>query len=526
MLATCGPGPRTSDCPAGQRCLRAGNLADPGSLDPAHAFVKMDQTVIDDLLVGLTTFDAAGEPIPGMATDWTTSADGLTWTFHLRAALWSDGEPVTAGDFVYSLRRLVDPKTGAGYANLAFPVANARAINAGKAPLQSLGISAPDARTVVIRLAHPTPYLPALLAHYGVVPVPEHVVRRWGDTWTAPGHYVSNGPFMLKAWRLGDTITLEKNPRFYDASHVCLDRIDYLPISDGVSAERQVKRGELDLNASFNSNRLDYLRGKAGMGAYVRVHPWTDLVYVVFNQDYPPFRDARVRQALAMSIDREFIADKLLRGGPKPAYAFTPPGMGALPAGPDWQGPTFAARQARARALLAAAGYGPGHPLSFELKHFSVLGGVAPALQSDWREVGVDVRLASADIAVFFSELQAGAFQAGFTDWIADYPDATNFLNLMRGDDPGANYGHYADRTYDALLRQAEAEPRESVRARLLQAAERRMLQAAPIAPVYVNPSHNLVNPGVTGWVDNLNDVHPKRWLCRARPAPPRPSRA
>ena len=470
--------------------------------------------MIDDLLVGLTTFDAAGRPVPGMATDWTVSADQLTWTFRLRPALWSDGTPVTAGDFVYSLRRLVDPKTGAGYANLAYPVVGARAVNQGKAPLETLGITAPDDRTVVIRLEHPTPYLPDLLAHYGLAPVPQQAVRRWGDTWTAPGHFVANGPYRLAAWKLGDRITLVRNRRFYDDAHTCLDRVDYLPVADSISAERQVKRGELDLNSTFAATRIRYLRGKAGMADYVRTAPWTDVVYVVFNQTYPPFRDVRVRQALAMSLDREFIAGKLLRAGQTPAHAFVPPGAGALPAGPDWAGQPLEARQARARALLTAAGYGPGHPLRFELKHFNLLAGVAPVLQSDWREVGVEVTLSTADIAVFFSELQVGDFQAGFTDWIADYPDPTNFLNLMRSDEPGANYGGYADPAYDALIRQAQGEARADVRAQLLQQAERRLLQAAPIAPVYVNPSLNLVNPKVTGWIDNLGDVHPKRWVC------------
>jgi oligopeptide transport system substrate-binding protein len=164
----------------------------------------MDQTVIDDLLVGLTTFDAGGRPIPGMARGWTTSPDGLTWTFHLREALWSDGAPVTAGDFVFSLRRLVDPKTGSAYANLAFPVANARAIAAGRAPLESLGVAAPDPRTVVIRLEHPTPYLPDLLAHYGVVPVPAHAVGAGARPGPSPA---TTSPTARSYWPPGASAT-------------------------------------------------------------------------------------------------------------------------------------------------------------------------------------------------------------------------------------------------------------------------------------------------------------------------------
>ncbi len=514
MLAACGAPTEEAACPAGLKCLRAGNVADPGSLDPARSFVKQDQTVINDLLVGLTTFDAAGRPVPGIAENWSVSADALTWTFRLRKARWSDGAPVTGRDFVFSLRRMADPATGASYANLTFPVLNARRVSRGEAPPEALGIEAPDDRTVVIRLEHPTPYLPDLLAHYGLLPVPEHVVRRHGDAWTAPGRYVSNGPFTLVEWRLGDRVRLAKNPRFYDAANVCLDRVDYLPINDAISAERQLKRGEIDLNASFSASRIGYLRGAGGLGAYVRTHPWTDLAYVVFNQKDPAFRDVRVRQALTMAIDRDFIAGKLLRAGQRPSDAFVPPGMGALPAAPDWAGLPFAERQARARRLLAEAGYGPGRPLRFEMKYYFLFERVAQVLQADWADIGVEATLQNNDIAVFFGEMQAGNFQAGFTDWIADYPDATNFLNLMRSDEPGANYGGYADRAYDALVRAAEREVDPGRRAGLLQAAERRMLQGAPIAPIWVNPSQNLVSPRLAGWVDNINDVHPKRWVC------------
>jgi oligopeptide transport system substrate-binding protein len=514
LLGGCEGKPRSS-CPVGEVCLRAGNLADPGSLDPARAFVKQDQTVINDLLVGLTTFTPDGRITPGIAQSWTTSADGLTWTFRLRPALWSDGRPVTAEDFVFSLRRLVEPATGASYAVLVFPIRNAEAINRGELPPESLGVSALDDRTVEIRLENPTPYLPAVLAHYGVVPVPPHAVRRFGDRWSEPGRFVSNGPFQLVSWRLGDRIVLKKNPRFYDAENVCLDRIEYFPTADSIAAERRVKRGELDLNSAFAWNRTRYLQGPGGMAEYVRVQPWTDVHYVVFRMSDPVFRDARVRQALAMSIDREFLA-RLLAGGQQPTHAFVPPGLGGLPAAPDWAALPLGERQARARMLLAQAGYGPDRPLRFEMK--APAGGrglsIPVALQADWRSVGVQVTLAAADLAVFFSDLQRGDFQVGLTDWIADYPDPTNFLDLMRSDQPASNYAGWADLEYDRLLRLARAERDPLRRARLLQAAEVRLLQAAPIAPLFVNPSHNLVSPRLTGWADNLDDVHPKRWVC------------
>ncbi len=518
LLAGCRP-PSDLQCPRSKVCLRAGNLADPGTLDPAHSWIKQEQTILDDLLVGLTTFDARGEAVPGMAESWTVSPDGLVWTFRLRQAEWSDGAPVTAEDFVFSLRRLVAPATGAAYAVLAFPLVNAEAVNRGRAPPEALGIRAPDPHTVEIRLWHPTPYLPMLLAHYGVLPVPAHAVRRWGDKWTLPGRYVSNGPYRLVSWRLGDRIVLEKNARFYDARNVCVDRVEYFPTSDIISAERRVKRGELDMNFPIDSTRLPYLRRDGGMAGYVHIAPWTDMNYLVFNLKDRMFGDIRVRQALAMAIDREFIALRLLGGGQEPTAALSPPSVGGLPAAPDWAAEPLAARQARARQLLARAGYGPGHPLRFEMKTPATGRGIFVAIQSDWRDIGVQTSLASEDVAVYFNDLQRGDFKVGFTDYIADYPDPQNFLDSLRSDRGAVNYGGYASPAYDRLLDRAQQEIDHDRRLRLLQAAERLMLVDAPVAPLYVNPSLNLVNPAITGWFANVNDVHPMRWLCRRAPA-------
>ncbi len=512
-LWACEPG-SAQTCPPGKTCIRAGNLADPGTLDPAHTWIKEEQTVLDDLMLGLTTFDAEGRPVPGAAESWSVSVDGLVWTFRLRPATWSDGAPVTADDFVFSLRRLVAPATGAAYAVLAFPVVNAEAVNKGRAPAEALGIRALDPRTVQIRLWHPTPSLPTLLAHYGVLPVPAHAVRKWGERWSTPGRYVSNGPYRLVSWRLGDRIVLEKNPRFYDAARVCVDRVEYFPTSDIISAERRVRRGELDMNFPIDSTRVKYLR-TTGMNAFIHVAPWTDVNYLVFNLKDRIMRDERVRRALAMAIDRDFIALRLLGAGQEPTAALTPPAVGGLPAAPDWALPPLRIRQARARALLAQAGYGPAHPLKFELRVPMTGLGIFIAVQSDWRDIGVETTLAREDVAVYFNDLQRGDFQVGFTDYIADYPDPQNFLDSLRSDRGSVNYGSYANAAYDRLLDQAQQELDHGHRLRLLQAAEQLMLAEAPIAPLYVNPSLNLVNPAITGWSPNINDVHPMRWICR-----------
>lgn len=520
-LAACGASaPSRPDCAAGKVCLQYGNTSDPLTLDPHLSTGTWEDRIQSDLFIGLSQSDPAGKPIPGMAERWDISPDGLTWTFHLRQALWSDGAPVTADDFVYSFRRLLDPATKSEYASVFFLVKGAKAVNEGKAPIETLGVTALDARTLRVELTHPAPYLIELAKHHTMYPVPKHVVERWGKDWIKPEHFVGNGPFVMKTWRLGDYVKVVRNPRFWDAATVCVDEIYYYPTTDAISAERRVARSELDLNTDIQSNRIAYLRGK--MPGYVRTHTWLGVAYLAFNTNakagYAPFRDKRVRQALAMSIDREFITGKLLRGGQLPAWTFVPPGVAnSQPAEPPfWAAWTFERRQAEARKLLAQAGYGPGHPLKLEITHRNTPDPMQfmPAIQADWKLIGVEVTLAQEEGQIAYADYRARNFQVADAAWIADYNDPTSFLDLQRSYYGPQNYGDYNNPEYDALLARADNEPNVAVRAALIAKAEHMMLEDAPVAPVYFYVNKNLVSPGITGWVDNLLDHHRARWLC------------
>src|SRR5688572_7985125 len=346
-LSACQDKVRRPDCPAGQVCLEYGNNTEPQTLDPQKSNLVDEASIISDLMLGLTTDGPDGSPAPGAATRWETTPDGLVWTFHLRESRWSDGRPVTADDFVFGMLLTVDPKTASIYTYLVTLIKGGQAVNEGKAPLDSLGVRALGPRTVQITLEHPAPYLPELLKHQSFFPAPKHVVEKYGDQWVQPGRYVSNGAFRLTAWRLGDRITVEKNPYFYDAAAVCPDRINYYPTPDVVSAERRVARGELDINTRFQSNR--YERLKRTMPGVARTGVGLSTSYLSFNtRDVAAFRDIRVRRALSMALDREFITSKLLRAGEQPAYAFVPPvTANYVPNGPKlrWAAMPFAQRQ-------------------------------------------------------------------------------------------------------------------------------------------------------------------------------------
>lgn len=518
-LGGCHGGPQRPACPAGKLCLEYGNESEPLTLDPQLANLVDEAVIIGDLMTGLTTEAADGSTIPGVAARWETSPDGLTWTFHLRPAFWSDGAPVTADDFVFAYRRMLDPRTGAQYAYLAYLLKNGEAANAGQAPLTAIGARAAGPRILVLRLEHPAPYLPQLLKHHAFYPVPAHVVRRYGEAWVRPGRYVSDGAFRLVSWRLGDKVTVEKNPRFYDAAHVCAERISYYPTPDYVAAERRVARGELDLNTFFQSNRLGHIR--QAMPGYARTHLWLDVAYMPFNtRDPGPLRDRRVRRALSEAIDRDFITGKLLRAGQQPAYGFVPPGTANAQAGPAtlWSRLSFPARQAEARALLAQAGYGPARPLKIELKVASVSDSllIAEAVQADWRAIGVEARVTQNESQILFAALRQRDFQTSMVSWIADYDDPLTFLGLFKSDTGAQNYGDYRSPAYDRLLAAADQEPDAARRAALLARAEQLVLDDDAVAPIYFGVSRSLVSPRLSGWADNIENHHRARWLCVA----------
>ena len=523
LLAGCTKGEGRAPCPVGQLCFEAGNGSEPLTLDPGKAQLVIESNILYDMLIGLTTFDAAGQTIPGMATSWTTSPDGLVWTFHLRDASWSDGVPVTADDFVFGMRRVVEPRTASPYAYLLYVIAGGEAINAGKAAPSTMGVRAVDPHTLEIRLTHPAPYLPLLLVHSTGMPVPAHAVKRWGDAWVQPGHFVSNGPYTLRSWALGDRITLVRNPHFYAADDVCFDRINYYPTTDAVSAERRVESGELDMMILFASNRAPYLRQK--IPAYVHVGPVFGTLYLTLNRHVPALADPRVRLALSLSIDRDFIANRLLRAGQSPLYNFVPPGMAnyAGIAPPAWAAWSFARRQAEARRLLTAAGYGPDHPLHLELKYSNTGDSiVAPALQSDWRSIGADIALAPEEGQILFADLNARAFDLGIDSWYLDFNDPVTFLQLLTSSAGPQNHSDYESPRYDALMARSDNERDVARRAALLAQAEATAMADVPVAPIYVASARNLVNPDVTGWQENPGDWHLKRYLCRAGAHPHR----
>jgi oligopeptide transport system substrate-binding protein len=282
-------------------------------------------------------------------------------------------------------------------------------------------------------------------------------------------------------------------------------------------AERRVQRGELDVNTSFQSNRIGRL--KARMPTYVRVHPSLATAYLSFNtHDVKAFKDIRVRRALSEAVDRDFITAKLLRAGQPAAYAFVPPGTANYVSGARtvWADMPFAARQAQARRLLAQAGFGPDTPLRIEIKSASSNDTqlLMQAIQADWKAVGVEVSLVQNEGQIAFEAYRTRDFQVGSMSWFADFNDPVTFLGLLKSDTGAQNYGDYKNPAYDALLDAADHEPDADRRAKILSRAEQLMLDDEAVVPIYFVVNRNLVSPKVTGWTDNAENFHRSRWLC------------
>jgi oligopeptide transport system substrate-binding protein len=504
-----------------RKIIDIGNGAEPLSLDPAKASGTWESNIIGNMFIGLTTENEKAEIIPGMAEKWEASADGLTWTFFLRNANWSDGQAVTAYDFEFAWRRVLDPNTIAEYAAILYPIKNAEAVKSGKLPLAALGVHAIDERTLEVTLENPTAYLPGVLKHQTSYPVPKHIVERWGDEWIKPAHIVVNGPYTLIKWWSNYVVHLRKNPAFYDARNVCLNELFFYPTADLDSATRRVESGELAWSGGFPAAKYESIKKR--LPAYTRVSPFMLTSYLSINLKLEKFQDVRVRRALSMAIDRDFITQKISHGLSKPAYQFVPPNMPNYPLGGrlDFANQSIAERKAEAKRLLEAAGFGPNKPLkfSFSYRNGGDGGRVAVVLQADWQGIApwVQVELRPTETQIHYANLRAKNFEIGDGGWVGDYADAQTYLYLMETRSKDQNYPGFSNADYDALMAQSYKEQDLSVRADLMRQAEQIMLNESPIIPLTIGSSRNLVNPRLTGFSGNVEDIHRARYLCLKR---------
>lgn len=514
------------------------NGFEPATLDPAAITAVPEGRIVRALFEGLVVRDPKTlEPEPGMAESWTTSPDGLAWTFAIReGARWTNGDPVTAEDFARSFERLLDPRTAAPYASHLYAVRGAKDFatdvderGAPRRSFASVGIRA-CGRALEIELEHPMPRLLDLLACPQFSPVNCRVLdamRRehpedWQIRWLRPGNLVTNGPFRLLERRTGDRIRLGKNGAYWDESNVAFSTIDALTAEHLSTVLNLYLTGEVAWIDQVPSELVPRLAEREDF----RSAPYLGTYFYRVNVARPPFDDPRVRRALALAIDRAEIVRKITRASETPLYACVPAAM------PEWKGATmrhaatFEEDVREAQRLLLEAGYGKGGRAfpSFAI-HYNTREShrdIAEVVADSWRRnLGVRARLENQEFRVFMDTQRRGDYDVSRSSWIADDADPLGFLEIFTSGDDNNRTG-WSNGRFDAAIERARS-AFEPERARLLAEAESILLEELPILPIYAYATRNLVDPRLGGFFENALDEHsPKHWYWKDAPAPKR----
>lgn len=519
FAASCGFNQETNvESGTRQGILHVGNGDEPRELDPHVVTGSIEHNLCMALLEGLLGRDPENlRIVPGVARAWQVSEDGRTYRFHLREdAKWSNGDPVTAADFVYSWRRALLPALGNNYAYMLYYIRNAQKFHAGEiTDFSQVGVKAPDDLTLEIELDNPTPFFLQLLTHMSYFPVHQATIEAFGAAdergtrWTRPGNHVGNGPFKLKEWVLNRSIVVEKNEHYWDAGTVKLQQIVFYPIQNVTTEERMFRAGQLHITGSAPVDKVAYYRDEKP--ATIRISPFFSTYYYLFNTLAPPLDQEKVRQALAVSIDRQQIVDRITKAGEIPAFSYTPP---------DTNGYTASAKieydVKRARALLAAAGYpsGEGFP-PMELMYNTSEGHrrIAIAIQQMWKaNLNINVTLFNQDWKVYLDKRDAKDYQVARAGWIGDYLDPNTFLDMYTTNS-GNNDTGWSNPDYDALIAQAARTTDQEGRYALFQQAEAILMTELPIVPIYTYVSKTLISPDVRGWYPNILDIHPYKYI-------------
>ena len=502
--------PPTPENLAEEQILHRGNGTEVQTLDPHKAEGVPASNILRDLYEGLTIEAPDGKVIPGAAESWTISEDGKVYLFKIRNnAHWSNGDPVTAHDFVYGLRRSADPATASKYSLILSPILHAEDVVSGKQPVEKLAVKAVDDYTLEITLKAATPYFLGLLNHSSTYPVHQASVEEHGSQFSRPGKLVSNGAYKLTEWVVQSHINLERNVHYWDNEDTIIEKVVYYPIEDQSTELKRYRAGEIDRTEEIPNKQFKWI--KQNLNAELQVSPYLGSYYYGFNLTKPPFKDnLSLRRALSMAIDRKIIVEKITGIGEKPLYSWVPPGIyGYDPVQLDYADWSQEQRVAEAQKLYKEAGYSKGDPLTVEIRYNTSENHkkLAIAIGAMWKmNLGVRVKLVNEEWKVFLEnrkqKLVTEVFRAG---WIGDYNDPYTFSELLHSQH-GINDSGYNNPEYDALLEKAAFEGDPEKRIKILQQAESILLADQPIIPIYSYVSKHLLKPYVGNYVPNVLD--------------------
>lgn len=500
---------------AAEKVLRQGLGDEIESFDPGKQETVSAQYVSLDAFEGLTTYGPKGEIVPAAAKGWDLSDDGKTYTFHLREnAKWSNGDPVVAGDFVYAWLRVADPKTESPYAYFLDTVAGFADFRNGKTTdASTIAVKAVDDHTLQVTLANPVPYFPAMMRSPVTFPVHKGTIDKFGDQWTKPGNAVSNGAYMLSEWTPNTSLTLVKNPNYWDAANVKIDKVVYYPVQEGSEELKKFRAGELDVTYEVPDDQIAWI--KANLKDEYHATPYFGTYYYQFNTSKAPFDNPKLRRALTLAIDRDQIVKKITQGGEIPAYTQVPPGVPGYKAEPaDFKKMTQAQRNAEAKKIMKELGYSAEKPLKFEIlyntseRHKAI----AVAIQNMWKAIGAEATLKNTEFKVVNQARHDGTFEVNRAGWIGDYVDPSTFLGNYQSDSE-QNDPKYKNEKYDTLVKGADGIADPAQRMKQLAEAEAILLKDLPVAPIYTYVQKRMVSKRVQNWHFSILDYHPARFL-------------
>lgn len=519
LLAACGTREREVDAAAKAGILLIGNGSEPKTLDPHLATGVPESDILRALFEGLVSQSPKNdlEAEPGVAQSWTHNADFTRWTFTIRDnARWSNGEPVTAGDFVYSWQRILSPALGSEYAEMLYVLANAEAFHQGQiTDFSRVGVKAPDARTLEVTLKGSTPHFPAMLKHSSFYPVyPAAVEAHGGMTdrqsrWSTLENFVGNGPFKLSAWVTNQIIEAERSETYWDAATVRLNAIHFFPIDNVPSEETSYMGGRLHVTSTLSPDKIAWFR--KNRPGELKIEPYLGTYFYRLNVTRPPLDDPRVREALNLAIDRDMLVTRVTQGGQAPATGYVPGGMAG------YDGPqVLRFDPERARKLLAEAGFpgGKGFPAKEILINTSESHRkIAEAIQAMWREnLGIKVGIYNQEWKVYLDSQTKLDFDMSRSGWIADYAHPLTFLDMFTSGN-GNNDTGWANPDYDRLIRAAQSAGSEADRKALMEQAEALLLRDLPIMPIYWYTKVHLRDPRVKGWGTSLLAKQPYKYM-------------
>ena len=496
--------------------FRKNNGTEPGTLDPHRAEGVPASNVLRDLFEGLVMVDPSGAYISGAAESWSLSEDAKTYVFKMREnGKWSNGDVVTAEDFVYGLRRSVDPATLSNYSSMLYPIKNARDIVLGKRSSETLGVRANGPTTLIIELEEPTPYFLSLLTHSTTYATHRPSVEKFGARFTRPGNLVGNGAFKLEEWRVQSHIKLVRNTEYWDNKNTTLEEVYYYPIDDVNSSFKRYRAQELDFTETVLAEQLPWIR--QCLPGDLKISPYFGSYYYGFNNTQPPFKNKpKLRTALSMAVDRSVITDIILGAGQIPAYSLVPSvkTFKAVPA--NWSQWTQEQRNQEAQRLYSEAGYSKEKPLEVEILYNTSDNHkrIALAIAAMWKQtLGVKTTLRNQEWKVFLEtrRLKQGTqvYRAG---WIGDYDDPYTFSQLLHSENE-MNHPGYSSEEYDELINLAATKNAGESRLDVLRQAEKAMLEDMPIIPIYFYVSQHLIKPQVSGLEGNVMDHHYSKYV-------------